>query len=85
MVHYALVAVYPSMKAGDFLASLQRQPLGYTIKRQKGSHRILEAPGRPRLIFSYGDGATVPPGVVRKYLETVIGLSTEDALDLLRG
>ncbi|MCR6033529.1 addiction module toxin, HicA family [Nocardioides sp. zg-579] len=71
------------MKAKDLLAVLLREPLGYAIVRQKGSHRFLEAPGRPRVLFSFHDGATVPPGLVRKVLVGTVGLSSEDALKLL--
>ena len=50
-----------------------------------GSHRTLEAKDRPKLLWSYHDGAEVPPGVIRKYLVKQIGLSEADALALLRG
>lgn len=79
----AVVAPFPSMKASAFLGVLCGEPLGYRVVRQKGSHRILQAEGRPQLLFSFHDGATVPPGVVRKYLVKVIGLSEDDALALL--
>ncbi len=80
-----LVAVFPSMQAKRFLAVLTREPLGYKVSRQTGSHRTLEADGRPTLRWSYHDSATVPPGVIRKYLVTQIGLSESDALALLKG
>ena len=79
------MAVFPSMKAGKFLAVLARDPLGYEVTRQSGSHRTLEADGRPKLLFSYHDRADVPPGVIRKYLVKEIGLSEAKALELLRG
>jgi len=81
----AFVAVFPSMSARQFLAILTRAPLGYEITRQKGSHRKLEASGRPALLWSYHDSATVPPGVIRKYLVNVIGMSESDAMALLKG
>jgi len=71
------------MKASALLRVLTREPLGYEIVRQNGSHRTLQAPDLPQLLFSYHDGATVPPGVVRKYLVKVIGLQEQEALDLL--
>jgi predicted RNA binding protein YcfA (HicA-like mRNA interferase family) len=77
------VAQFPSMKASALLGVLMNEPLGYSIARQKGSHRVLRAPDMPQLLFSYHDGATVPPGVVRKYLVKIIGLSEDDALALL--
>jgi predicted RNA binding protein YcfA (HicA-like mRNA interferase family) len=79
------VAVFPSMKAGRFLAVLTREPLGYKVTRQSGSHRTLEATDRPKLLWSYHDGADVPPGVIRKYLVNQVGLSEAEALALLKG
>lgn len=77
------MAKFPSMKAGKFLAVLMREPLGYEIDRQRGSHRILKAVGLPTLLFSFHDGADVPPGIIRKYLVNEIGLAEADALELL--
>lgn len=77
------MAQFPSMKSGSLLGVLLREPLGYTIVRQKGSHRKLEADGRPPVLFSYHDGVTVPPGVVRKILVQTVGLTPEEALRLL--
>jgi len=74
---------FPSLKATALLSILTREPLSYEIVRQKGSHRILRAAGRPQLLFSFRDKATVAPGVVRKYLVQVIGLDEDEALRLL--
>lgn len=75
---------FPSLKAKQFLAVLQREPLNYTIVRHKGSHRRLEsASGYPPIGLSYHDGQTVPPGVIRKYLVKRIGLTEAEALKLL--
>lgn len=71
------------MKSAELLAVLQRKPLSYQIVRQRGSHRLVESPGRPRILFSYHDGRTIPPGGVRKILVSVIGLSVDEALRLL--
>lgn len=78
-----VVAQFPRMKARDLIAVLRREPLNYQVTRQSGSHRQLEAPGRPRLTISYADGDDVPPGVVRKYLVKTIELSDDAALRLL--
>ena len=51
--------------------------------RRKGSHRVLKTRGRPDLRFSFHDGATIPPGVVRQYLIKIIGLDEDEALRLL--
>jgi predicted RNA binding protein YcfA (HicA-like mRNA interferase family) len=71
------------MRGRELLAVLKR--LGYTVSRQKGSHRVMEAPDRPRLLFSFHDGADIPPGLVRKVLVTDVGLDADEALDILKG
>jgi predicted RNA binding protein YcfA (HicA-like mRNA interferase family) len=71
------------MKAKDLLAVLMREPLSYEIARQRGSHRRLKSPGRPSLTFAFHDGATVSPGLVRKVLCRDVGLSEQEALDVL--
>lgn len=74
---------FPSLKAKRLLWILLSEPIGYRIVRQRGSHRILEAPGRKRIVFAFHDGQTVPPGVVRRMLEKEAGLDANAALDLL--
>jgi predicted RNA binding protein YcfA (HicA-like mRNA interferase family) len=56
------------MKAKDLLRVLSAAPLGYTVVRQNGSHKILVSDRHPRLVFSFHDSATVAPGVVKKVL-----------------
>lgn len=77
------VTSYPSMKARALQRVLEREPLAYSVHRRNGSHRVMRAPGRPQILFSYHDGATVPPGVVRKILTQDVGLTDEEALALL--
>lgn len=61
-----------------------REPLRYRVVRQAGSHRVLEsARGFPRLGFTWHDGATLPPGMVRKVLVDRVGLSEREARELL--
>lgn len=71
------------MRAKRFLAILERKPLGYHVARQSGSHRRLEAPGRPPLTFAFHDHATVPAGLVRKILVRDVGLAEDEARKLL--
>jgi predicted RNA binding protein YcfA (HicA-like mRNA interferase family) len=76
--------VFPSLKATALLAVLMRKPLDYYVDRQRGSHRTLRsAAGYPVLHFSFHDGTTIPPGVVRKILTRDVGLTEQEALDLL--
>ena len=74
---------FPSMKARRLLAVLMREPLGYRVVRQSGSHRTLAAAGRPRILFASHDRHTLPPGRVRKILVDDVGLEEQEALDLL--
>ena len=78
-----MAARFPSMKARDLLAILQREPLGYVVTRSSGSHRVLEADGRPRLIFAFHDRVTIAPGLVRRILTVGVALSEDEALELL--
>lgn len=74
---------FPTMKARRLLAVLEREPLNYRVTRQSGSHRRMEAPGRPPLTFAFHDKATVPSGLVRKVLIRDIGLGEDEARKLL--
>lgn len=74
---------FPSMKAAKLLAVLTRQPLGYRIVRQSGSHRTLAAPGRPTVRFAFHDRQTIRPRTVRRILCEDVGLEPEAARRLL--
>jgi predicted RNA binding protein YcfA (HicA-like mRNA interferase family) len=71
------------MKVRAFLAVLAAEPLGYRIVRQTGSHRILEAPGRRRLVVAF-HGREVPSHLVRRILVVEAGLTVEEALEVIR-
>ena len=62
------------MKARALLAVLMREPLGYRIKRQRGSHRVLVAAGRPAIVYAFHDRQTIRPPIVRKVLVVQVGL-----------
>ncbi len=65
------------------LAILEREPLSYRVVRQSGSHRRMEAPGRPTLTIAFHDKATIPSGLVRKILTGDVGLAEGEARKLL--
>jgi len=71
------------MKAARLLALLERKPLGYREVRRAGSHRRMEAPGRPPIIFAFHDKATIPGGLVRKVLTRDVELGEDEARKLL--
>jgi predicted RNA binding protein YcfA (HicA-like mRNA interferase family) len=76
------VSSFPSLKARQLLRVLSRE-LGYEVVRQSGSHRRMEASGRPPISFSFHDRQTIRPATVKKILCDQVGLSEDEALRLL--
>ena len=74
---------FPSLKTKKLLAVLEREPLNYTVARQKGSHRRMTAPGRPPVTVSFHDRATVSSASVKKVLTKDVGLAEDEARQLL--
>lgn len=77
------VTAFPSLKARALFRVLTSEPLGYRVVRQSGSHRRMEASGRPPLTFSFHDRQTIRPATVKKILCKQVGLSENEALRLL--
>jgi predicted RNA binding protein YcfA (HicA-like mRNA interferase family) len=48
-----------TIKAKHLLATLQR--IGWSVKRQTGSHKILEKPGCPDVVFAFHDNEEICP------------------------
>jgi len=61
---------------------LQRE-LGYAVARQEGSYRTMVADGRPPITFAFHDEVTIRPRVVGTILVQQIGLSLEEARELI--
>jgi predicted RNA binding protein YcfA (HicA-like mRNA interferase family) len=57
------------------LAALLR--LGWRIKRQTGSHKILIREGWPNVVFAFHDGETLGPKILARIAKTT-GLHPED-------
>lgn len=74
---------FPSLRARQMLRLLGR--LGYREERRSGSHRRLIADGRPPVTFAFHDRTTLPPGVVRDILVRQVGLTVDEALEVVRG
>ena len=55
---------WPAAKASRVLAALLR--IGWTIKRQSGSHRTLQRPGFPDFVFAFHDGDEIGPRMLAR-------------------
>ena len=66
---------WPSAKARRVLAALQT--LGWTVKRQSGSHRTLARPGWPDVVFAFHDGEEIGPRMLAR-LAKHTGLTPDD-------
>ena len=66
---------WSSAKARRVLAALLR--IGWRIKRDAGSHRILTRPGWPDVVFAFHDGEELGPRMLARIAE-ITGLRPED-------
>jgi len=66
---------WPSTRAGRVLAALLR--IGWTVKRQSGSHRTLERAGWPDIVFAFHDGEEIGPGMLARIAKKT-GLTPRD-------
>lgn len=66
---------WPSTKARRVLAALER--LGWSIKRQSGSHKTLTRTGWPDIVFAFHDGEEIGPRMLAR-LAKHTGLASED-------
>ena len=66
---------WPAVKAQRVLAALLR--IGWTIKRQSGSHRTLQRPGWPDFIFASHDGEEIGPRMLVRIAKHT-GLPVDD-------
>ncbi len=64
-----------TVKAKDVLATLVK--IGWRIKRQKGSHRILERAGRPDITFAFHDREELGPRMLSR-ISKYTGLTPGD-------
>lgn len=69
------MSVWPSAKSKRVLAALER--LGWSIKRQTGSHRTLTRAGWPDVVFAFHDGEEIGPRMLAR-LAKHTGLRPED-------
>ena len=66
---------WPSTRARAVLAALER--LGWTVKRQTGSHKVLARPGWPDVVFAFHDRDEIGPRMLARIAKQT-GLEPED-------
>jgi predicted RNA binding protein YcfA (HicA-like mRNA interferase family) len=66
---------WPATKAKRVLAALLR--IGWSVKRQRGSHRVLERDGWTDYVFAFHDGDEIGPRMLRRIAKHT-GLKPED-------
>ena len=66
---------WKSTKAKRVLASLLR--IGWKIKRQRGSHKVLERPGYDNFVFAFHDREEIGPRMLAR-ISKYTGLKPED-------
>jgi predicted RNA binding protein YcfA (HicA-like mRNA interferase family) len=69
------VSNWPAARAGAVLRALER--IGWTVKRQSGSHRILSRPGWPDYVFAFHDREEIGPRMLAR-IAKLTGLRPED-------
>jgi predicted RNA binding protein YcfA (HicA-like mRNA interferase family) len=69
------VSDWPSARAQQVLAALLR--IGWTVKRQTGSHKILNRPGDSNYAFAFHDREEIGPRMLARIAKHT-GLKPED-------
>ena len=66
---------WKSVKARRLLAALER--IGWRVKGRAGSHKILERPGWPDVVFAFHENDEIGPKMLARVAK-VTGLRPED-------
>ena len=69
------MTAWPSTKARRVLAALFR--IGWTVKRQSGSHNTLSRAGWPDFVFAFHDGEEIGPRMLARIAKRT-GLKPDD-------
>ena len=69
------MSAWPSTRARRVLAALNR--IGWTIKRQTGSHRVLAREGWPNFVFAFHDREEIGPKMLTRIARHT-GLTPDD-------
>ena len=66
---------WPSTRANRLLTALLK--IGWSVKRQSGSHKILQRPGYPDFVFAFHDGTEIGPKMLARVAKHT-GLTPDD-------
>jgi len=66
---------WPAVKSKRVLSALIK--IGWTVKRQTGSHRTLQRPDWPDYVFAFHDGEEIGPKMLVRIAKRT-GLKPED-------
>jgi predicted RNA binding protein YcfA (HicA-like mRNA interferase family) len=69
------MSLWPAAKVSRVLAALLR--IGWTVKRQSGSHWTLQRPGWPDFVFAFHDGEEIGPRMLARIAKHT-GLTVND-------
>jgi predicted RNA binding protein YcfA (HicA-like mRNA interferase family) len=69
------VSSWPSTRAKRVLSALER--IGWTVKRQSGSHRVLSRPGWADVAFAFHDSDEIGPKMLARIAKHT-GLTPDD-------
>jgi predicted RNA binding protein YcfA (HicA-like mRNA interferase family) len=69
------MSVWAAVKAANGRLALTR--LGWEVKRQSGSRKILQRPGFPDFVFAFHDGEEIEPRMLARIARHT-GLAPED-------
>jgi predicted RNA binding protein YcfA (HicA-like mRNA interferase family) len=69
------MSTWSSAKAKRVLAALLR--IGWIVKRESGSHKILSRPGWPDVVFAFHDSAEIGPKMLTRIAKHT-GLKPDD-------
>ena len=69
------MSTWPSTRASRVLAALLR--IGWSVKRQRGSHAVLERAGWPDFVWAFHDGDELGPRMLSRVAKKT-GLQSDD-------
>ena len=69
------MSAWPAKKARHVLAALEK--IGWRLRRQSGSHRVLSRDGWPDIVFAFHDDVEIGPKMIARIAKKT-GLTPND-------